>query len=403
MIRRGILFFATVALTLSLGVGANAATVFDTSACAAFGFFQFGQTGVVEPVAQSFLTVGPLVSGNVTWDGTYNESGSGADSDFFAEIRADSAGDPGALVATSNETFDTTDIAGFGPTDLQFTFSNVTLADATVFHLLVRDSAPDLDDDDFRIKNCDLSGYADGSMKRFDGSVWIAANPVQDFFGLLAQDVTLTPANEILVPFDGETITAVPFQIQGTCDQAEEPNLRVVITHADLGFIEERLVVCLADSWAAPDMGAALFNDDFVVTLNADNFVELPFDTHDFTVAEPGNPTPGPPQAGVQCSGASNLFLEGLCDILVFLFVPSSQVLRNIESLFDELKEKPPLGFLTVALAAFNDLDQGVSSEELEGTATLSSYFDAIKTTFSAVLWLLFAVFLVRRVSTIRI
>lgn len=212
----------------------------------------------------------------------------------------------------------------------------------------------------------------------------------------------VTP-NLITLPDEGETITAVPFQIQGSCDQAEEPNLRVVITHADLGFIEERIVVCLADSWAAPDMGAALFNDDFIVTLFADNFVELPFDTHNFTVDEPGNPTPGPPGAAVQCSGVSNLFLEGLCDILTFLFVPNSETIRAIDDLFDELRDKPPIGFLTVALDAFDTLEQGVSSEELEGTAGLSNFFDPIKTTFSALLWMLFAVFLIRRVSTIRI
>lgn len=209
--------------------------------------------------------------------------------------------------------------------------------------------------------------------------------------------------NLIVVPFEGETITAVPFQIQGSCDQAEEPNLRVVITHADLGFIEERIPVCIADAWAAPDMGAALWNDDFIVTLNADNFVELPFDTKNFTVDEPGNPTAAPPGSAVQCSGISNLFLEGLCDILAFLFVPNSQTLRLVEDLFDELRDKPPLGFLTVALDAFDTLEQGSSSEELDGTADLSSFFDPIKTTFSALLWMLFAVFLVRRVSTIRI
>jgi len=405
MIGRGILFFATVALTLSLGVGAHAATIFDTTVSPTSGFFQFGITGSVEKKSQQFTTIGPVTSGSVQFDGTFNESGAGADSSFTMEIWSDDGGGlPDFFLFSANETFDTTDIAGLGPTDLTFNFTSVTLTDATSYHLVVDDPLPDADDDDFRIKRTSATDeYLGHATKTFDGTSWVASSPTIDYFGVLQQDVVIITPNEIVVPFDGETITAVPFQIQGTCDQSEEPNLRVVITHADLGFIEERIVVCLADAWAAPDMGAILFNDDFIVTLNADNFVELPFDTHDFTVNEPGNPTPGPPQSGVQCSGVSNLFLEGLCDILSFLFVPNSQTLQGIENLFDELKVKPPLGFLTVALAAFNDLEQGVSSEELDGTADLSSYFDAIKTTFSAILWLLFAVFLVRRVSTIRI
>jgi len=209
--------------------------------------------------------------------------------------------------------------------------------------------------------------------------------------------------NEFTTPFDTETITDVPFQPQGTCDQAEEPSLRVTIQHADLGFQEDRIVVCVGDVWAAPNMGAALWNDDYFITLNADNFVELPFDTNDFTVDETGNTNPPPPGAATFCSGASGVFLEGLCDIMVFLFVPQPAAFQQFEDLFDQVRLKPPLGFLTATLDAFNDLEEGTPVETLEGTAALSDYFDPIKTTFTAFLYLLFGFYLLRRVSTINI
>ncbi|KKL63268.1 hypothetical protein LCGC14_2176800 [marine sediment metagenome] len=403
MRKRVIIFAVAIAFMASPAMDAKAAVVFDTTAETNTGFLQIGRTGITEKTAQSFTTVGAVSSGNLTYDGTFNESGvGGADSTFTMEIWSDDGSDlPNALLFSANETFDTTDIAGFGPTDLQFTFSGVTLLDATQYHLVMDDPAPDGEDDDFRIKRTDTDFYAGQTMAQFNGTVWAIGNVNIRFFGVLDQNVT-TP-NEITVPFDGETITAVPFQIQGTCDQAEEPILRVEISHADLGIMELRSVSCFGDVWAAPEMGTFLFNDDFVVTLSADNFVELPFDTHDFTVNEVGNPIPPPPQAAVQCAGATNLFLEGLCDILVFLLVPNTQTLQRVEGLFDTLAVKPPLGFLTVALAAFDDLEQGSSAEELEGTSDLSVYFDPIKTAISALLWLLFAVFLIRRVSTITI
>ncbi len=83
--------------------------------------------------------------------------------------------------------------------------------------------------------------------------------------------------------------------------------------------------------------------------------------------------------------------------------MPNAETMQAVDGLFDTLAAKPPLGFLVVSLGAFNTLEQGVSDEELEGTADLSIWFDPIKTAIASILWLLFAVFLIRRVSTINI
>jgi len=402
---RGILFLATLALTLSPGAGALA-DIGQSDSTFEHAF----------PRRNYYQSLGTGFSGTVTDFSTFvRRTSAPANVGFnlceFSDATYGSAAAIGCDAMGQYITVNAKTLVTDSTDSVLGPMTPIVLNSGSFYLIFMTEVG--INGSTFLYGSDDVNAYLNGESRR-DGGVTlgfddfgVAFNTVFNglqgdiFFNLVGASVG--PVNEIIVPFDGETITAVPFQIQGTCDQAEEPNVRVVITHADLGFIEERVPVCIADSWAAPNMGAALFNDDFIVTLNADNFVELPFDTHDFTVDEPGNPNPGPPQAGVQCSGVSNLFLEGLCDILSFLFVPSSQVLQGVENLFDELKEKPPLGFLTVALDAFNDLEQGTSSEVLEGTATLSSYFDAIKATFSAILWLLFAVFLVRRVSTIRI
>ncbi len=248
--------------------------------------------------------------------------------------------------------------------------------------------------------------YAGGNMVTGFGSGTPTNRAADDLWFQIfnSADITPTTPNAITSPFDGETITSVPFQALGTCDTAEEPLLRVVLSHPDFGVIEEDIVACIVDIWTSSLLGSALFNfDDYILTLFPNTFPDPAFDAISFNVDEPDNPVPSPPQAAVQCSGVSNLFLEGLCDIMTFLFVPNTQTMQKVEGLFDTLSVKPPLGFLTVALAAFNDLEQGVSSEELEGTADLSIWFDPIKAAITAILWLLFAVFLIRRVSTITI
>jgi len=410
---RVIVFFAAAALMLSPGGGANAATVFDTSSCAAFGFFQFGRLGITENVAQSFLTVAPLTAGNVTWDGTFRESGTGANSTFFAEIRLDVMGEPDGVIAISNETFDTTDIAGIGPTDLQFTFSGVTLLDATTYWLVMVDPLPDggAPDDDFQIKNCDLSGYADGSMARFDGTVWIASNPVQDFFGVLDQDVTFPTNNEIVVPVFFSTLTVLPFDVSGTCDSDLQTDLEVEITEAflPLNFVDRQFTTCqLDDTWDLGTMGAAAWNADFTISLyEIDTFGTriLPsLDEINVTVDVTGNTNPPPPVIDPAATDDDFGFLGNLIrDALVFLFIPSAESLQRFSNLFELIGTKPPIGFITAAVAAFDSLEVGTPVETLEGTATLSEYFDPIRAAISAFLFLLFGLWLINRLSRISI
>jgi len=413
MIKRGILFLATIALLASPATGARAAVVFDTTGSASTGFFQFGRTGIIEKVAQSFLTVGPLTAGNLTFDGTFNESGLGADSDFFMEIRLDVMGEPDGVIAISNETFDTTDIVGLGPTDLQFTFSGVTLLDATTYHLVIQDSLPDLDDDDFRIKVSETSEYADGSMKRFDGTVWINASAVQDYFGVFDQDVTLSAADAITVPVDLSTITALPFAVSGTCDSDTQNQLEVTITEdgSPLNTVDKSFVTCeLSDTWDAGTMGAAAWDSDFLITLY--DIVEGTFGTRvlplldeiTVTVAVVGNTNEAPPVIDPAATDDDFGFLGNLIrDALIFLFIPNEAALSRFADLFSLVVAKPPIGFITASVAAFQLLEEGTPAFTLEGTAGLSEYFDPIKAAISTFLLLLFGLWLIHRVSRINI
>ncbi len=331
-------------------------------------------------------------------------SNTGTPIDARAKIFADGGTIPSTLLGTS----DTVDISFLTSTVevVNFPFSSpvIDLVDGVTYWLLVEPVTVPAGSDNIKYARDGGSNYVNGIAVNCNAAKSTCPMLIDLLFTISGTEGAAITPNEITTPFDGETITSVPFQPAGTCDSGTVVFLGVVIAHPDLGFIERADVACIVDVWTGPLMGESLFNfDDYTITIFPTDFFGPDFDIHNFNVDEPDNPVPAPPQAGVVCSGVSNLFLEGLCDILTFLFVPNAPTLQLVEGLFDTLNEKPPLGYLTVTLAAFDDLEQGVSSEELEGTADLSAYFDPIKTSISAILWMLFAVFLIRRVSTIRI
>lgn len=207
----------------------------------------------------------------------------------------------------------------------------------------------------------------------------------------------------IVSPVDAATITEAPFAASGTCDSGTHLFMRVEILDPNTDQVmETRLAQCTMDAWSVPDMGATLWNDTgWVLNLHAtDNFskVQPPADTITFDLNDTGNTNPPPPTVDTQCD-VDNAVMEGLCNILIWLFVPSQAALAGIVDLWDEVRLKPPLGYFSAVYDSLNSLDQGTSSLELEGTSALSVWFDPIRDALTGFFWLLGGVYAIRRIS----
>lgn len=221
------------------------------------------------------------------------------------------------------------------------------------------------------------------------------------------------PANAIVVPVDLSTVTTLPFDISGTCDSATQNQLEVELTEvgSPLNRIDRKFVTCeLSDTWDVGTMGAAAWDSDFLVTLY--DIVEGTFGTRNLpsldeitvTVAVVGNTNEPPPVIDPAATDDDFGFLGNLIrDALIFLFIPNEEALSRFADLFALIADKPPIGFITATVAAFEDLEVGTPVETLDGTAALSDYFDPIRTAISAFLFLLFALYLINRVSRITI
>jgi len=223
-------------------------------------------------------------------------------------------------------------------------------------------------------------------------------------WGYLEIDISTTPS-EIISPYDTEIITSIPFQASGTCDENDSPFLNYLtleIQHLDLGFYETTTVICAGDVWTSPPIGSTLFDSNQWSLVLSDSFYDV-LDIAYFEVNYPDNPNPTPPSTATTCSGISSAFLEGLCDILAWVFIPSNSILSGFGDLWEDISAKPPFGYFTASLGALNSLEQGTSSDELSGTSALSNYFDPIKTFLASVLWLLFAFYAIKRVGSIHI
>lgn len=222
------------------------------------------------------------------------------------------------------------------------------------------------------------------------------------------------PANEIINPPPGPfVITELPFAVNGTCDSATQSQLQIEIKDIANEFltIDKKFVTCeIDDTWDAGIMGAAGWNASIETTLydiveGTFGTRELPaLDAHAATIDVTGNTNEPPPIIDPGATNDDFGFLGNLIrDALIFLLIPGEEFLSRFGDLFSLISNKPPIGYLTAALEAFEGLEEGTPVETLEGTVALADYFTPLKTAFTGLLYLLFAFYLIRRVSTIRI
>jgi len=401
------------------GFDAKAATVvFDSTVCSSAGATAVGQqagSGQVVLAAQKFTVTGTLSS--LVFNISLEKSGTPTD-DIFFTIESDSFGVPdGFPVATSSVVSGT----GLNPIGSGFITTSIfnftgSISSAGDYWLVAQRNGL-LDNTNFYYVNISTTPACAGltGIRKWDGTIWTSPSS-QKMRGLLeGSTVPPTTPNEIVVPPVGpSTVTVIPFDVSGTCDAGTYSELRVELFNSETSqIVENQVVQCVADAWETT-MGAGAWDGSYDVSLYPNDFVSVALDSNAFTLSVPTNPNAPPiiPDTPEQtdCGLASDLVERLTCfltnsigKIIYQLFVPSPIVTNQFVNLFNEVKAKPPIGYLTASLGAWDLLTVGSSPDELEGTATLSAYFDPVKVVVGSILWALFAVYLVRRVSTITI
>lgn len=75
------------------------------------------------------------------------------------------------------------------------------------------------------------------------------------------------------------------------------------------------------------------------------------------------------------CDTTSNLFTNSLCKLGLFLFVPSESVLSQFDNLQDDLKNKPPFGFLTAIISELQNLENATATIAIPDLSDLQDDF----------------------------
>jgi len=416
---RGAILIAAVALMLSPGMGANAADIeFNDQDAPSPDFctlnrIECGGTRDYFGTTFSHTGIGAYEIDEAEFE--YGNPGGGAvpPPDVEACIYEDGGALPGALLGCS----DTLVLPAFGvPINLVVPFGTPVsnLIDGVTYWLLFQNVTPP------------VAGERIGAGRSFFGDTYPrgeAKNCFADLsscgtfagdleFYLRGTEGAAATANEIVIPADLATITELPFAVSGTCDDSTQDTLAIFLRDSATDInIDSFFTSCLGDdTWDVGTMGSAAWNTDVIVTLF--DVEEATFgkrilpslDFHTVTIDVTSNTNIAPPVIDAGATDEDFGFLGNLIrDVFIFLIIPSPEALARFSNLFDLIASKPPIGFITAAVAAFGSLEVGSPVETLEGTATLSEYFDPIRAAISAFLFLLFGLWLINRLSRISI
>jgi hypothetical protein len=104
-------------------------------------------------------------------------------------------------------------------------------------------------------------------------------------------------------------------------------------------------------------------------------------------------------QLQITCDPTSNLFSYSICNMMVWLFVPSPDFFNQIGGIYNDIKNKPPFGYFSAAQNAINAINSNATPAltfpDLSG---LDYYiFDPIKTGLAWVLWFLFGFWIFKK------
>lgn len=107
----------------------------------------------------------------------------------------------------------------------------------------------------------------------------------------------------------------------------------------------------------------------------------------------------------ISCDPNSGFLQNSLCNLFVFLFVPSDDVFNKFSQLKDDIKDHAPFGYFTSAYSALLGLNGSSTPIFILSQVTpISTYiFTPIRTGLSWLLWFFALIFLYKRLTKIHI
>jgi len=100
------------------------------------------------------------------------------------------------------------------------------------------------------------------------------------------------------------------------------------------------------------------------------------------------------------CDPESGFFVNSLCNLFRFLFVPTPASIERFSEIGDLVAEKPPFGYWNEIKGEIQNISTSTASFTLSGSDTLSEneVFGVIRTTIVSILWVLFAFWILHRI-----
>lgn len=104
-----------------------------------------------------------------------------------------------------------------------------------------------------------------------------------------------------------------------------------------------------------------------------------------------------PPATASTSNPDFGIFGNYIRDVLIWLFKPSPASLAQFGTLKDGIASKPPFGYYTLIKDDFSGLATSSATVSFYDLSSISSILNPIKTGLAVLLWVLYAVFLIKR------
>lgn len=305
-----------------------------------------------------------------------------------------------------------------------FNFSNTSLTASTTYYLTVGidDMTPastgiyiSTQNTDTAVPNFASTNGASFYSVNFYAYVIVGGVPPQ--IAPVITEISELPAVDDMILTEDPVVS-----FEGTCDSTDGYNtVNIQVTDLENHLIAVPGAVCLpADSTSGSfdtdritSMLLFLGNGYYKAQAVSIGPLGEPYifgDTITFSVAVPDNPNPPlavPPPAPEDCAGAITIIEQASCWItqklsatMTYLFTPSQASFNAFRSLWDPIKTKAPIGYITSVIAAFNTLSSGgAPAFTISGMSSLSDLTGPLDTVLGVILWLFIAFWLLRRIA----
>jgi hypothetical protein len=334
-----------------------------------------------------------------------------------------SSGTIGPSITTAQNTFapgdfscSGTDPSTYNLKTFLFTDSYHTTGTLAPGEYYIKFYAASGDNDNWNFRMSSANPYAGGTEHGYYG--------VGSGYDLEMQINSLTPplhaAPVLEYPANGSTKTDNSLLFfSGTCDGSDgfstvlidiNDTDRAPILGSGHRYVSQATAPCITGSFFISGT-YGVYNGHFEAipkSLNPDSGILGALGTaNDFTVDITGNPVP-PPVSGVPgCESASSITEVAVCafstsmqQLLTLFFGVEPGILDGFVHLSNDIKNKPPIGYLTAIISDFGSLDgSGSGSYTLSiPTELQTAIFDPLKTGIAIILWLVFGVWLLNRI-----